>query len=346
MVHQVDLPYASDLVRLSAGGLRAFVNPERGGDILSLVHERSGIEVLWLSRKAQREHPQPGPLRQDVASFYDKYPGGIQELFPNTADSTFVKGAQLPFHGEACRVPWSVVGKNSDLISSVTLRTHLSRSPIKMEKTVSLNHADPILTIRSSAENLSGAQIPFSWAFHPAFGEALLEGGCTVYLPSNRLDVHPERFSDNQSFQPGSSHELKRVGPCGVFPLRTGTDFGADLLYARCSQGWLIARNESSGLTVTFSWDVEMMPYVWIWREFYDPAGYPWWGLENIVGLEVHSSAPARELRSLIEAGEASSLGPREMQVASLNLCVNFTDISQKPIGVNSNGMPILEGDE
>lgn len=346
MEQQVELPYASDLVRLSAGGLRALINPERGGDILSLVHQDSGLEVLWLSRKAQRERPSSGPLSQDTASFYDEYPGGIQELFPNTAESTFVNGAQLPFHGEACRVPWSVIGKNSDSLSSVTLRTHLKRSPITMEKTLSIDQVDPILTIRSTAENLSGELIPFSWAFHPAFGEALLEGGCTVYLPSDRIDVHPERFSAKQTFQPGSSHELERVGPCGVFPLRTGTDFGADLLYARCTQGWLIARNESSGLTITFSWDVEMMPYIWIWREFHDPAGYPWWGLENIVGLEVHSSVPARELRSLIETGGASSLGPYEMQVASLSLCVTFTDISQKPIGVNSNGVPILEGDE
>lgn len=346
MVQRPNLPYASDLESLSGAGLSAWVNPERGGDILSLVHEESATELLWLSKKALRTRPVSGPLNQDKSSFYDEYPGGIQELFPNTADSTNVNGAALPFHGEACRVAWDVIGRNVGLPSALTLQTYLSRLPVAMEKTISIDQSEPILTIRSSVENLSNEVIPYSWAFHPAFGESLLANGCTIYLPSNQIYVHPERFSENQTFRPGSRHALKKLGNCGVFPLRTGMDFGADLLYADCKQGWLIARNDSSGLTITFSWDGEMMPYVWIWREFHDPAGYPWWGRENIVGIEIHSSAPAQELRTLIESDGASRLGPHEIQVASLSLCVNYTDVSMLPIDVDSIGMPILKGDE
>jgi hypothetical protein len=339
-----DLPYASKLVFLRAGGLSAHINPERGGDVLSLIHEGSNLEVLWRSKRADQELPKSGPLNQDISSFYDEYPGGIQELFPNTADSTLVDGAQLPFHGEACRVPWTVVGERPTSLNSVRLRTHLRRFPVKMERKVSLNSVHPILTIESTIENLSSESIPFSWAFHPAFGDALLSGGCTLYLPSEYVEVHPQLFSANQVLKPGSVQILERVGSCGALALRSGTDFGADLLYARCKQGWFIARNESSGLTVTGSWDIERMPFMWIWREFHDPTGYPWWGLEDIVGLEVHSSAPSQELRSLIESREASHLNSRQSLTASISLSIIITDISRKPIGVDSLGMPLLEG--
>lgn len=343
MTQNAYLPYVSKLVHLKAGGLSAHINPGRGGDILSLVHEDSGLEVLWRSRRALEVLPQPGSLSQGTSSFYDEYPGGIQELFPNSADSTLVNGAQLPFHGEACRVPWTVVGEEPASPKSVRLRTRLRRSPVTMERRVSLDSLHPVLVIESTIENLSSEPLPFSWAFHPAFGEALLLGGCTLYLPSDHVEVHPQRFSVNQVLEPGSVQVLERVGHCGVLPLRTGTEFGADLFYARCKQGWFIARNETSGLTVTASWDVELMPFMWIWREFHDPAGYPWWGLEDIVGLEVSSSAPAQELQSLIESGKASQLGARQRLSASLSLCVTITDISRKPVGIDSKGMPLLE---
>jgi hypothetical protein len=69
------------------------------------------------------------------------------------------------------------------------------------------------------------------------------------------------------------------------------------------------------------------MPFIWIWRDF-------------------HCSAPAQELRSLIESGEASILGPHQSLKASFSLSVTFTDIFSIPKGVDSNGMPILEGDK
>ena len=340
------LPYSSELVCLSGSGLEVLINPERGGDILSILHKESGQNVLWNSRKSKRQRPLPGPMNLSPDSFYDEYPGGIQELFPNTADSTLVLGAELPFHGEACRVSWNIEELDKEVRNALKLSTLLQRSPIQMMKTISVEKKGSSLTLRSKVKNLSLASLPYSWGFHPAFGEALSSGGCTVYLPCEEMFVHPESFSSQQKYEPRSKHSLKKVGSVGEYSARTEKDFGADLLYFRCTEGWMVARNHISGLTITLTWDIERMPFVWLWQEFYDPTGYPWWGLESIIGLEVHSSAPAQELKSLADKGEASILGPHQTLEAHLTLGITITDVSKRPVGVNAKGFPILEGDD
>ena len=345
MTQAPGIPYAEDLIRLSAPGLDALVNPHRGGDVLSLVHNDTQTEVLWRSRRARACLPQAGPLRQDLASFYDEYPGGIQELFPNSAASTEVGGADLPFHGEACRVRWRGVKNATPEADAVTLDAQLSRSPVKLAKTISVDRSNPVLVIESSAQNLSSRAVPYSWGFHPAFGSALLDGGCRIYVPAEELQVHPDRFSNLQMWEPGTRHELEGGGAeVGTLDLRDTDNVGADLLYLTCREGWFVARNESTGLTVSGSWDIEVMPYLWVWQECHDLADFPWWGLEHVAGIEPHSAAPAQELRSLVEAGNARWLGPGATRSSFLRLSVTTTDRELRPTGVNSSGMPVFEG--
>ena len=337
------LPYEDELVCLEAGGLTALINPARGGDVLSLTHEATQIDVLWKSRRALREIPLAGPLRQDAGSFYDEYPGGIQELFQNTADSTTVEGADLPFHGEACRIPWSIEHGEGDDRASVALRTGLRRVPVSMKKTIQLDREVPRLTISSTVENTSSQRIPYSWGYHPAFGRDLLEGGCRLYLPADDVRIHGERFSARQWWEPGTRQELKSIGSTRFLDLRDSDDQGADLMYVTCREAWFVARNESTGLTITCTWSLDEMPFLWVWQECHDPVGYPWWGLEHVAGLEPHSNAPARELRSHIDQRNACWLDAGEARSASLRLSVTQTDLASHPVGVDALGQPILE---
>lgn len=338
------VPYADDLIRLSAPGLEALINPHRGGDVLSLVHNETQTEVLWRSRRARQCLPSAGPLRQDLASFYDEYPGGIQELFPNSAASTQVGGSDLPFHGEACRVPWQGAKSSTTEAETVTLDVHLRRSPVKLTKKISVDNTNPVLVIESSVRNLSPRPIPYTWGFHPAFGAALLEGGCRIYLPADEVLVHPERFSNLQRWEPGSRQGLEGNGAVRTLDLRDAEETGADLLYLKCREGWFVARNESTGLTVSGTWDIETMPYLWVWQECRDLVDFPWWGLEHVAGIEPQSSAPAQELRSLVEAGDAGWLGPDETQSTFMRLSVTVSDLQLRPSGVDSSGMPVFEG--
>jgi galactose mutarotase-like enzyme len=338
-----DLPYAGELIHLRTAGQQLLINPERGGDVLSFRDAAvGGAELLWLSRLARRRKPQAGPLRSDDASFYDEYPGGIQELFPNTADSTEILGAELPFHGEACRVPWNVLKQVGSESPSVELATRLRRYPVDMRKSFSLAGARG-LTIQSRVDNVSAQPIPYSWAFHPAFGQALLAGGCTLYLPAHEVSTHPEPFSNHQRWPAGTTHPIATRDGVGELALRTPNDPGADLLYVSCQEGWFIGRNHETGLTITATWDLAVMPYLWIWQECHNPAGFPWWGMEDVVGLEPHSHVPAQALESHVEAGGAHWLGAHQSAEARLQISVSLSELSNRPTGVDSEGLATFE---
>lgn len=337
------LPYASQLEIIKNKHIEVSINPKRGGDVLSIFEKKSQREILWQTKSAIKTLPLNARLTQDPHSFYDQYPGGIQELFPNTADSTQIAGADLPFHGEACRIPWRVMKKSP---KSVIMEASLSRSPIEMEKTISVDSNFPVLKIGSKFRNLSDTTFPYSWGFHPVFGDALLSGNCTVYLQGDEYLVHPKTFSVNQTLEPGSTHPIKQVNGVGTLPLRTSDNKGADLLYIKCKAGWLIARNESTGLTVTFTWDKKVLPFVWVWRECFNPTGFPWFGREDMVGLEFHSNAPASELRLLDEKKMAPTIGANEFMSTQISVAVSYSDLARQPLGVNSFAMPHLEGEK
>jgi len=343
------IPYAEELIKLENQSLSVYINDLRGGDVLSLVHKKTGRDVLWRSRRARSERPRAGSLGPTDTDFYDEYPGGIQELFPNTANTTVINGVEYPFHGEACRITWGLIPNNPDAGTQadalrVTLQAFLRRAPVKMIRTISLDPDREVLSIESSVENLSDTRTPYSWAFHPVFGENLISEDCTLYLPTDMVTAHPEEFSVNQKWPPGSTQALLMHQDVGALVLRGSRDIGADLLYAECPSAWFVLRNETTGLTVSASWDSDVMPYLWIWQECHDPKGFPWWGLEHVVGIEPHSSVPAQELKTLTETGQSSWLGPKERITATLRLCVNETDTSEIPTGVDASGLPMTEG--
>jgi len=340
MALNLRLAYESKLIKLKNDQLSVLINCMRGGDVLSFMDEVSEIETLWQSKTARSAQPLSAPLTQDAYSFYDQYPGGMQELFPNTADSTTVNGVDLPFHGEACRVPWEVINSSS---TQVSIRAQLSRLPVLMEKSLSVDKSNPVLSVISKITNQSSKSLPYSWAFHPAFGEALLSQETVLYVPADAYLVHPEKFSSTQTLSPGSEHQLEQKLNCGVLPLRSGEDFGADLFYIKCREGWLVARNEVTGLTISITWQIEKMPFIWVWREYFNPVGFPWWGQENILGLEPHSNAPAKELRLLEEEGAAPRLNPFESITTQLSMSLTVTDVLKQPIGVDNSTLPILD---
>ena len=337
------LPYAQELEEVAGSGLIALINARRGGDVLSLRHVDSDCELLWQSRSARDAIPSAGPLSHIRPSFYDEYPGGIQELFPNTAESTCVDGAELPFHGESCRIPWRIHPRDPGNNHDLTLSAQLNRYPVLMQRTISVDGDLPILRLESKIINLSSRPLKYSWAYHPALGEALLHGSSSLYLSRQEFVAHPTEFSKAQRWAPGSQVPLERAEDLWVHRFRQSREVGADLLYADGADGWFIARNDQTGLTVTASWDAKEMPRIWVWEECHDPTGYPWWGMEHVVGLELHSSAPAGELASLPVGDGLRVLEGLQTRQAFLKLAVTFTSPSATPVGVDASGLPVVE---
>lgn len=308
------------LVKLRDGDLSAVVNAGQGGDVLSLV-DRSLGEVLWQSPRRRDENELPATLESDPSSFYDAYPGGIQELFPNTADSTRVLGAELPFHGEACRVPWRIV---SDGIgeTQVTLVTTLRRYPVRMRKSIRLDAVKRTLRIDSEALNVGNISAPYSWAFHPTFGQPFLGTGSRVELDADFVTLHPTPFSSKQRWGPGATVPLEKRGLRRSFPLLEPNFGGAELAYAKVKTGEMVLSDGTGAAQIKIRWNAELMPHVWIWQESNSTDGYPWFGREHVVGLEVHTHAPALPLDLHVQADMALYLEPNASAEAWIEMAV------------------------
>jgi galactose mutarotase-like enzyme len=319
--------------RLESDLLAVTVNPERGADVLSVIWRPTETEVLWQNPRSRGLPPVRGDYDTDPRSYFDNYPGGMQELFPNAGPATEVEGATLPFHGEALRRPWTVEQTESTL----TCTTVLTRYPFALTKTFRLDGG--VLHVSARVENISDTELPVHWGFHPAFNTQTIAGSGQVYGAFAALTSHPEKFSSSQLHAPGARIDASPVDGVGVFNLAPAGSRSADLLYATVSEGWFGLKSPGSDLLVTMSWPAEILPELWIWEEAHAPGGYPWWGTAHIVAVEPHTTSPFGPLES--EHGAIKISGGDTLQI---ELTLGVQPISQKeiPIGMDATGVAQL----
>jgi hypothetical protein len=180
----------------------------------------------------------------EASSYFDDYPGGMQEIFPNAGDPTTVHGAPLPFHGEALRRPWSTELESTPHGVTIRCETVLTRYPFRMTKVFRLDDDSSVLQFSSTVENLSTTELPAHWGLHPTFNTAGVASNGTVYGPFTRVIAHPEVFGERQSHQPAATIEVPTVAEgVGSFALSPGDGATADLLYARVTSGWFCLRS-------------------------------------------------------------------------------------------------------
>ena len=81
------------------------------------------------------------------------------------------------------------------------------------------------------------------------------------------------------------------------------TDLGA---------GWYEISNPEKDFRVRISWDLELLPYLWLWGEYGSAVNYPFWGRYYTLGLEPMSSLPNLGLAEAASQGTALRFGPYE----------------------------------
>ena len=279
-------------VILTSGPVRVEVDLNRGGDITSYIDERAGGEILWISKKTEAPDGAFSELSHNTQGFYDAYQGGIQELFPNTADATAVLGAELPFHGELCRTPMALVEQSS---ASITITADLRRYPVRVNRTISLDDTGR-LTIRSEVVNLSSRELPYSWGLHPVFSEILTGENSHLWCKVKRAFSHPKPFANHQLYPPGSEVVFEERDGFGNFlPLSPPDSGTADLVYIELEENWFqLGRLEEPSIRV--SWTNADFRFLWLWQECHGQDDWPWWGQHHVVGVEPHTAAPATGL--------------------------------------------------
>jgi len=328
---------------LENGVVAATINPERGADILSFVWLATGEDVLWRNQRSAAAPPRRGDTDMEATSYFDNYPGGIQELFPNAGAPTTVHGAPLPFHGEALRRPWSTEVSEYDGGIELVCQTVLTRYPFRMTKSFRLDDDSSVLRFSSTIQNLSNLDLPVHWGLHPAFNTDGVAGGGTVYGPFARVTAHPEKFGEHQAHSPGSTVAAIDVAAgVGGIELSPGSGGTADLAYATVDEGWFAITSPSSELLATMTWPSALFPELWIWQECHAPGGYPWFGTEHIVAIEPHTTSPFEPLAEEINRPEVMTIPGYGERHADFTLGVQPATGNQFPTSMGTDGLAVL----
>ncbi len=305
--------------------LRVGVLVDKGADIFEFLFKPTDTDVMLHTPQGIR-----APTVQSVAStawgsFLDYYEGGWQEILPNGGPPCTYKGVEFGLHGEISTIPWQYrIAMDTVEAVQVTLDVRPFRSPFHLRKSLTLRRGEPILEIEETLENEGGEPMELMWGHHPAFGAPFLSPSCRVDLPEGELLV--EVFEDGSGTRIAQSgrHRWPTVPDAQGAPIdfsrpdAPGTGH-EDLGYlVNLPEGWYAITNQAMEVGFALRWSLDVFPYLWIWRQFNQAAGYPWYGRVYTMALEPWSSYPSAGLANAIDNGTACLLEPGQSLQASL----------------------------
>lgn len=305
--------------------LRVGILVDKGADIFEFLFKPQDTDFMLHTPQGIR-----GPAVQSTAStawgsFLDYYEGGWQEILPNGGPPCTYKGVEFGLHGEISTIPWQYrIELDTEDEIRVTLEVRPFRIPLHLTKSLTLRRGEPVLAIEETLQNEGREPVEVMWGHHPAFGAPFLNSSCRIDLPGPELLL--------EVFEDGSGTRISKAGryPWPTVPDSEGAliDFsrpdapGAgheDLGYLiNLPEGWYALTNQETQVGFALWWSLETFPYLWIWRQFNQSAGYPWYGRVYTMALEPWSSYPSAGLLEAIENGTARILEPQQSLDASL----------------------------
>ena len=274
---------------------------------MEFVDKQLDLDFCSYSARGPSPAVPPGArAADDVASFHDGYSGGWQHIFPNGGRPSSYRGATLGQHAEAAGRPWTaeILIDTSNTVS-VRFATALVRLPFHLERTVTLHAGSARLTFKESATNHSSGQLHAMWGQHLTFGRPFLHEGCRITLPAN-LEIVPHEGAGFSEVLRGTTHTWPIVkltnGQHADLSQVPGDTASSEMLYLHgFEEGWFEISSEISGGRIKVRWDAEVLPYLWLWREFGASKDYPFWGDTYALGLEPFSSMPTEGLAHAVD---------------------------------------------
>ena len=254
--------------RLEDAELRVTVIPDKGADIVELLHKPSGLDPLFKAPWGLQPPGSPPREGSEGLEFLWNYEGGWQELFPNVNEAVVHRGRTIPFHGEVATLPWDVRRVGDSLHCSVRCRL----TPFRLERLMRLDAG--ALVLEETVTNESDEPAPFVWGHHCVLGPPFLEQGCLLQVPARTLETIPELWEDTARLEPGQSepwpHARLRSGgtvDLGVVP---GPEAGShDDVYLRdLEDGWAVVENPRLGLAFRLAWDPGVFRWVICWQPY------------------------------------------------------------------------------
>lgn len=320
----------------------------KGADLVEIRHKAKDTDVLW-------RNPVPmfavgnyiSPANPAGGNFFDYYPGGWQEVFPNAHSSTDrYKKAPLGAHGEVCLLPWEyTIMESSEECLVVLLSVRTARTPFRLEKKVKLTRGSPFFIMEEKITNEGNETMHYNWGHHPAFGPPFVQEGCVIDAPDQSVAIVPgSDETGNCRFAAGANQTWPFLQTSGgvedgslILHEHAGT---ADSFYLKPTEGWVAFRNPKLDVGVGMVWDLSTFPYLWIWQAYCGNEGYPFYKRNYNVALEPFS-VPIQTLPESIEDGNANMLAAHQSKETCL--LFGFTEGQQRIRHISDKGVVTAE---
>lgn len=293
---------------------------DKGSDIVEFRYKPFDLDFLYHAPGGIR-NPNHGLLSSpSSAPFLDYYSGGWNEILPNGGGLVSYKGADLGQHGEVSLIPWefSVVADSPQKVA-VRLWVRSLRTPLFLEKILSLESDRAVLDIDERLVNEGGEPIDVMWGHHIAFGRPFLDDETLVDTSAQRIVAHGEMDDfEPRRFEPGAQGAWPYVaGPEGdavdasIVPA-FGDIQAQEMAYlSDFQEGWFAITNPTRKVGFGLNFDANLFQYAWYWQQLGNAAkGFPWWGRTHALALEPWTSFPTNGLNEAVANGTALHLYP------------------------------------
>ena len=298
--------------------LRVGILLDKGADIFDFTYKPRDLDFMWQS-PIQLRPPFVSTSALPEGYFHDYFYGGWQELLPSAgwASEPYMSTFQ-GLHGEVSLLPFeaSIV---EDTPKRVSLRTWVRtyRSPLTLERTMSLESGKAALFIHEKVINESPGEFAIMWGHHPIVGKPFLDEHCVVKAPAKKVEV--AAFHPNGLWEPGGDYDFpmvpnRRTGKLQditrVLPPETRS---VDVVFFKeLTEGWYTLTNEKKGVGMGMAWDHKLFKYLWMWQVYNGHNDYPWYGRTYNCALEPFTSYPPAGIATAIKNGSALIMKPNE----------------------------------
>lgn len=297
---------------------------DKGADIFTFKYKPLDLDFMWQSPIEMRK-PFIATSALPEGAFHDYFYGGWQEILPSAgwASESYL-GTFQGLHGEASLLPFqaSIVEDDPEQVS-IKLWTRLYRSPLKLERTLTLERGQSALKIDERLTNEAPVEFAIMWGHHPAFGEPFLDSDCVVQTSAKEVEVLD--FHPNGLWEPGEGYEFPlvknvRTGELeDITRVRPKDSASVDVVFFKgLEKGWYGLTNPKLGVGIGMAWDEKLFKYLWMWQVYGGHDDYPWYGRTYNCALEPFTSYPPAGITNAIENGTARIMKPEEVITTSL----------------------------
>jgi hypothetical protein len=315
--------------------LRVGVLLDKGADIFEFTFKPLDLDFMWQSPIELRK-PFVATSALPEGAFHDYFYGGWQEVLPSAGWATEpYMGTFQGLHGEVSLLPFeAAIVEDTPEVVSLRTWTRTYRTPLKLEKTLTLKKDTGALFIHEKLTNEADLEFAVMWGHHPSLGLPFLNADCVVRTPAKKVEI--AAYHKNGLWQPGGDYDFpmvpnRRSGKLqDITRVLPRSEKSVDVVFFKeLDEGWYTITDEKKNVGFGMAWDVNLFKYLWMWQVYGGHDDYPWYGRTYNCALEPFSGYPPGGIQQAIKNGSALMLKPGSVTETDL-VAAAFTGKADK----------------